>query len=104
MFLLSLRYDYLRITDGNSNIIGTYCGDQTGKSVRVVGTVAMLTFHTDWKVQSRGFELSFSFFAISPGVLSTVHCLRCIDEFLLFYPQKCHTLCIKSHSQERAKL
>ena len=60
-------FDYLRITDGSSNTIGTYCGNQTGKSVRVVGTVALLTFHTDGSVQSRGFELSFSFFSQSPG-------------------------------------
>ena len=66
LFLLD-RYDYLRITDGSNNTIGTYCGNQTGKSVRVVDTVAVLTFHTDGSVQSRGFELSFSFFQHSPG-------------------------------------
>ena len=72
-FLLSLshRWDYLRITSGNSNVIGTYCGNHTGKSVRVLGTIAELTFHTDWSVQDRGFELSFSFFPISPGEFST---------------------------------
>ena len=65
----SHRFDYLQITDSSSNIIGTYCGNQTGKSVRVVGTVAVLIFHTDGIVQSSGFELSFSFFPISPGRL-----------------------------------
>ena len=63
------RFDYLQITDSSSNIIGKYCGNQTGKSVRVVGTVAVLIFHTDGSVQSRGFELSFSFFPISAGEL-----------------------------------
>ena len=67
----SYRWDYLRITDDSSNTIGTYCGNQTGKSVRVVGTIATLTFHTDGSVQSRGFELSFSFFPVSPGEFST---------------------------------
>ena len=66
------RYDYLRITDGSNNTIGTYCGIQTGKSVRVFGTVAVLTFHTDGSVQRRGFELSFSFFSHSLGKLSTM--------------------------------
>ena len=66
------RYDYLRITGGSNNTIGTYCGIQTGKSVRVFGTVAVLTFHTDGSVQRRGFELSFSFFSHSLGKLSTV--------------------------------
>ena len=72
LFLLD-RYDYLRITDGNSNTIGTYCGNQTGKTVRVVGTVAVLIFHTDGSVQSRGFELSLSFFPISPGEFSALY-------------------------------
>ena len=67
----SYRWDYLRVTDDSSNTIGTYCGNQTSKSVRVVGTVALLTFHTDGSVQSRGFELSFSFFPISPGEFNT---------------------------------
>ena len=66
------RSDYLRIADGSNNTIGTYCGNQTGKSVRVVGSIASLTFHTDGSVQSRGFELSFSFFRQSPGELNTV--------------------------------
>ena len=55
----------------SSNTIGTYCGNQTGKSVRVVGTVALLTFHTDGVVRERGFEISFSFFPISPGEFSS---------------------------------
>ena len=68
----SKRFDYLQITDSSSNIIGTYCGNQTGKSVRVVGTVAVLIFHTDGSVRSSGFELSFSFFSISVGEFSAV--------------------------------
>ena len=85
-----LRNDYLRITDGSNNTIGTYCGIQIGKSVRVVGSVALLTFHTDGSVQSRGFQLSFSFFRQSPGELSnvstTLNC--CIDVFFLFCCEK----------------
>ena len=57
------RYDYLRITDSSTfYLIGTYCGNQTGKRVRVDGSVAVLTFHTDWSVQRGGFYLTFSFF------------------------------------------
>ena len=55
----------------SSNTIGTYCGNQTGKSVHVVGTVAVLIFHTDGSVRSSGFEISFSFFPISPGEFSS---------------------------------
>ena len=73
-FLLfsSHRWDYLRITDGTNNTIGTYCGNQTGKSVRVFGTIAVLTFHTDGSIQRRGFELSFSFFGQSSGDFRSV--------------------------------
>ena len=66
------RYDYLQITDGSSNTIGIYCGNQTGKSVFVVGTVAVLEFHTDGSVQGRGFELSFLFLPQSQGELRAV--------------------------------
>ena len=55
------RKDYLRITDDRRNTIGTYCGVQTRERVRVVATVAVLTFHSDSIVQYRGFELIFSF-------------------------------------------
>ena len=78
VFLLSLvlyRYDYLRITDGSGSPIGTYCGNQTGKSVRIVGNVAVLIFHTDGSAQRRGFELSFSFFRQSPSEFRSVSTL-----------------------------
>ena len=72
LFNLSNSYDYLRITDDSGNTIGTYCGNQTGKSVRVFGTAAVLTFHTDGSVQSRGYELHFSFFSKSVGEFRTM--------------------------------
>ena len=55
------RFDYLRITDDRWNTIGTYCGNRTGQRVRVVTTVAVLTFRSDYSVRYRGFELIFSF-------------------------------------------
>ncbi|XP_015751521.1 PREDICTED: uncharacterized protein LOC107331445 [Acropora digitifera] len=55
-------YDYLRITDGSSRVIGTFCGQQTGRSVLVNDTVAVLYFRADGSVQFNGFQLSFSFF------------------------------------------
>ena len=60
-FFFPDSYDYLRIIDDRSNTIGTYCGDQTGHRVRVIATVAVLTFSSDYSVQYRGFELIFSF-------------------------------------------
>ena len=52
----------MRITDGSNRVIGTYCGQQTGRSVLVNDTVAVLTFKTDRSLNSSGFHLSFSFF------------------------------------------
>ena len=60
-FFFPDRYDYLRITDGRRNTIGTYCGVQTGQRVLVVANVAVLTFYSDFSVRYRGFELIFSF-------------------------------------------
>ena len=56
------RNDYLRITDGSNRVIGTYCGQQTGRSVLVNDTVAVLYFRADGSVQFNGFQLLFSFF------------------------------------------
>ena len=61
-------YDYLRITDGRNRVIGTYCGQQTGRSVFVKDTVAVLFFHTDGSVEYDGFHLSFSFFPLGKPV------------------------------------
>ncbi|XP_015775857.1 PREDICTED: MAM and LDL-receptor class A domain-containing protein 2-like isoform X3 [Acropora digitifera] len=55
------KWDYLKISDGRNQTNGRYCGYQTGKRVRVDGSVAVLTFHTDGSVQHGGFYLSFSF-------------------------------------------
>ena len=55
-FCLSLRmritssndgWDNLKITDDRNKTIGTYCGNQTGKRVLVVPSVALLTFHSN---------------------------------------------------------
>ena len=59
--VLFVRLDYLRISDGSSHRIGTYCGYQTGKSVRVVGSTSVLTFVSNRMVRYHGFTLSFIF-------------------------------------------
>ena len=61
LFVFSLSYDYLKITDENSNQIGKYCGTQfTGREVFVGGKKALLTFHSDSYLQRRGFLLKFN--------------------------------------------
>ena len=58
---LYLSYDYLRITNDTNDVIGTFCGLQTGALVTVTGNYALLTFRTDRIVQRTGFELFFSY-------------------------------------------
>ena len=67
-FLCFSYHDYLRIASNTYNVIGTFCGQQTGTSVRVAGNYALLTFHTDPSVQKTGFELLFSY-SVFPGEL-----------------------------------
>ena len=66
VFFFVLSYDYLKITDENSNEIGKYCGTQfTGSEAFVGGKQALLTFHSDRSHQRRGFVLKFT--TISPS-------------------------------------
>ena len=70
-FLYFSYHDYLRIASNACNVIGTFCGQQTGTSIRVAGYYALLTFHTDQSVQKTGFELLFSY-SVFPGELGFV--------------------------------
>ena len=58
----------MRIASNTYNVIGTFCGQQNGTLVRVLGNYALLTFHTDPSVQKTGFELFFSY-SVFPGEL-----------------------------------
>ena len=60
-YFLSLRRDYLKISDGSNRRIGTYCDYETGKSVRVVGRTAVLKFVSNRIVRYQGFTLSLMF-------------------------------------------
>ena len=60
-FLSTDRWDYLRITNDKNQTVGTYCGYQVGKRVAVVGSSAVLIFHSDPVIQLGGFHLSFTF-------------------------------------------
>lgn len=55
-----LRYDYLKITNENSDIFGVICGVRRGSDIIVTGDYARLTFHSDAEVQGRGFFISFT--------------------------------------------
>ena len=53
-------WDYLKITDDNNQTIGVFCGQLSGQTVNVTGQYAVISFHTDFIVQRRGYELFFS--------------------------------------------
>ena len=55
------RYDYLRISSDN-HTVGTYCGRESGRNIRVNGRYAVLTFHSDGSDTYSGYKLFFSFF------------------------------------------
>ena len=49
------------MSGGSSYRVGTYCGYQTGKSVRVVGRIAVFKFVSNRVARFDGFTLSFIF-------------------------------------------
>jgi len=53
-------WDYLQVANENGQTIGKYCGQQSGKRVRVIGQYAVITFHSDGSAQYRGYKLIFS--------------------------------------------
>ena len=64
--ILYLSYDYLRITNDTMDVIGTFCGQQTGATVTVTALYVVLTFRTNRIMQRTGFELLFSY-EVFPG-------------------------------------
>ena len=52
----------MRIVDDENRALGTYCGRElSGKVVLVNGNYALITFHSDYIVQSPGFQLTMLF-------------------------------------------
>lgn len=62
------RYDYLKITNEKKQSFGVYCGEKTGQTVNVTGDYAVITFHSDYSVQRRGFRILFNT-TVSPKVV-----------------------------------
>ena len=62
---LVCRYDYLRISNDNNYIVGTYCGVKSGLNISFTGRYAVLTYHSTGYFWHGGYKLVFSF--VSPG-------------------------------------
>lgn len=58
MFLT--RYDYLRIENDKKQVVGTYCGQKTGKNVFATGVQISITFHSDSAGVKSGFDIHFT--------------------------------------------
>ena len=53
------RYDYLKITNHTKLSSGKHCGNKTGTKVEVTGEYAVITFHSDSRVEEKGFRILF---------------------------------------------
>ena len=66
--------DFLRITDGMNKIFGVYCGNKTGQNLLVTGDKVQIIFHSDDKIERRGYLLNFTLVSsasVSPDSVSS---------------------------------
>ena len=66
------RCDYLKITNEKNKTFEVYCGVKTGRHVIVTGKVAVLTFHSDYSFQRRGFLVFFTTIPIGKYMILTI--------------------------------
>ncbi|XP_078369247.1 CUB domain-containing protein 2-like [Oculina patagonica] len=52
--------DHLKITNEKNKTFGVYCGQKTGRHVLVTGDVAVITFYSDYSLESKGFSISLT--------------------------------------------
>ena len=76
------RFDYLKIANENKTINGTYCGQETGKSVLVTGRYAVISLYTDGSYQYTGYELLFHHVTLSKYG-GKVHVMQCYNFLLI---------------------
>ena len=86
-FIFLCRKDFLRITDGISRTFGMYCGNKTGQNLRVTGDKVEIIFHSDGKIEQRGYLLNFTLVSlpsVSSGKWSTIKTLIKLEEYTKF--------------------
>ena len=52
-------YDYLEIIK-NGRMVGKYCGNRAGQNVLLTGGQILITFHSDYSEERRGFLIHFT--------------------------------------------
>lgn len=50
----------MKIYNDANNLLGQYCGDETGHTVQITGQYAKLEFRTDINKINRGFHMVFT--------------------------------------------
>ncbi|XP_078370324.1 CUB domain-containing protein 2-like [Oculina patagonica] len=76
--------DYLKITNGKNETFGVCCGQKTGQHILVTGDLALITFHSDYSYQKRGFLLFLNFIPIVlPKITSPASVVRSLPYFRL---------------------
>ena len=86
-FIFLCRKDFLSITDGISRTFGMYCGNKTGQNLRVTGDKVEIIFHSDGKIEQRGYLLIFTLVSlpsVSSGKWSIIKTLIKLEEYTKF--------------------
>ena len=52
--------DYLKITNEKNRVFGKYCGHINGETVLVSGKYALIIFHSNGRIENKGFLISFT--------------------------------------------
>ena len=52
-------YDYLEIVN-DGRMVGKYCGNRTGQNILLTGDQILITFHSDYSEERRGFLIHFT--------------------------------------------
>ena len=55
----------MKITNENNETLGVYCGYRANQEVVVTGGYAVITFHSDYSIEERGFLFLFTTVPIS---------------------------------------
>ncbi|KAL9973704.1 hypothetical protein ACROYT_G020192 [Oculina patagonica] len=76
--------DYSKITNENNENFGAYCGMKTGRSVSIIGDLAVITFHSDFSIERRGFLVFLTFIPVAlPKITSPAPVVRSLLYFRL---------------------
>jgi len=59
MAFLMHSFDYLEIVN-DGRIVGKYCGQRTGQNILLTGDRMLIKFHSNWRVEERGFLIHFT--------------------------------------------